>query len=212
MITISAAVKNSIYQNPFFYETVSRGLSNFSAIAKLIHKDVELITQKPVKIQSIIVSLSRLSKSLKSKSFTKTIKDNLKDISIKTPISEFVIEKNQENIQKIEKLNKLKDKLLGVIIGESEINVVCKQSSSVFIRKTLKVKKELSGLSIVTIHFNEKLVRVPGFLYYLTALLFTNNINIIEILSTYTELNILIEPENLQKTANLLLNQLNRAG
>lgn len=210
MITISNAVKNAIYENPFFYESISQGLSNFSQIAKLIHKDIEQVVQKQVKIQSIIVSLSRLSKSLKSKSFVKTIKANLNDVSIKTPISEFILEKNPENIQKIAKLNKLKEKLLGIIIGETEINIVCSQSYARTIRESLKIKRELPNLAIITVHFNEKLVHIPGLLYYITGLLFTNNINIVEIISTYTELNILIEPKNLQKTANLLLNQLNK--
>ncbi len=208
MITISQAVREIIREDPFLYQVLSQKIANLHQVAKKIQPQVEKITYKTVKIQSVVMALVRLTKTLEEKNLTQLIRQNLYNLQIKTPIFEIVLEKNQENLQKLEKIFGKKDSLLGVIIGDKEINLVGNKKVKDKIIDNFSVKKIFENLASLAIFFNEKLVETPGLLSFLTNLFYINNINIIEVISTYTEINIIIHYHDLQKAVVILGNQL----
>lgn len=208
MITISQAVREIISEDPFLYQVLSQKIVNLHQLAKKIQPQVEKITYKTVKIQSIVMALARATETLEEKNLTQFIRQNLYHLQIKTPIFEIVLEKNQKNLQKLEKIFGKKDSLLGVIIGDKEINLIGDEKLIDLIKKIFIPKKLLSNLASLSIFFDEKLVQTPGLLAFLTNLFYINNINIIEVISTYTEINIIIHYNDLQKAVVILGNQL----
>ncbi len=208
MITISQSVREIISKDPFLYQILSQKIANLHQVAKKIQPQVEKITHKTVKIQSIVMALAREKKNLEEKNITQFIRQNLYHLQIKTPIFEIVLEKNYGNLQKLEKIFVKKDSLLGVIIGDKEINLVGDEKIIPLVKKNFVAKKFLSDLASLSIFFDEKLVQTPGLLSFLTNLFYINNINIIEVISTYTEINIIIHYRDLQKAVVILGNQL----
>ncbi len=208
MITISQAVREIIREDPFLYQVLSQKIANLHQVAKKIKPKIEEITFKTVKTQSVVMALARVTKNLQEKNLTQFIRQNLYRLQIKTPIFEIVLEKNQGNLQKLEKIFGKKDSLLGVIIGDKEINLVADEKMIPLIKKNFSIKKFLSHLASLSIFFDEKLVQTPGLLAFLTNLFYINNINIIEVISTYTEINIIIDYYDLQKAVAILGNQL----
>ncbi len=209
MLAISTAVERKVLENPFLFEVLSQKLANLSKISEAIHKDIENRTQKTVNRGSIVVALARLSKKLQRKqSWSRIVKSNLKDLNVKAPIWQFVVDKDMAALKSISAIQeRLVSEFLSFTVGEKEINVVCSPSYVKEIRERLPYKQEIPNLALLTIHFNEKLVQTPGLIYYISSLMFLNNINLTEIISTYTELNLVIKPDMLEKAVNVLIHQ-----
>lgn len=213
MIKVSSVVEELVLTNPFYYEIMTQGLANYSKVAQLMHNGVERETQKPVKHSTIVVSLTRLAKRLERKQcWINLTKQGLLDYSMKTPISEIILDNNEANILKLAQLSKKPKEFFSTTIGEEEINVVCTPFYVREINKALKPKKTLAGLALVSIRFKEKLVQTPGLIYYFSAMMFMKNINIIEVISTYTEINFLISQNDLQKVTQSLSEVFNIEG
>jgi len=60
-----------------------------------------------------------------------------------------------------------------------------------------KVVSEIPGLAQLSIKFDEKMFQAPGFIVYVLKELAWNNIGIVEIVSTYTELIIIVKEGDL---------------
>lgn len=209
MINTQQAVNSIIDRNPLYRQILSQKIVNLHKLALLIKNQVEDEAKKEIKTNTIVVALSRLAKTLKTIDIASFIQKNLYNFHIQTPISQLIIEKNSTNLSILKEFF-LKKKFIGVIVGEDEINLILtKKLADYFLRK-IKVKRHLSNLSSLSIHFNEKLVKTPGLFYHLSSLFFLNKINIIEVVSTYTQINFIIENQYLTQAINILKKQIER--
>ena len=209
MINTQQAVNSIIDRNPLYRQILSQKIVNLHKLALLIKNQVEDEAKKEIKTNTIVVALSRLAKTLKTIDIASFIQKNLYNFHIQTPISQLIIEKNSTNLSILKEFF-LKKKFIGVIVGEDEINLILtKKLADYFLRK-IKVKRHLSNLSSLSIRFNEKLVKTPGLFYHLSSLFFLNKINIIEVVSTYTQINFIIENQYLTQAINILKKQIER--
>ncbi len=198
MISIASIVEKIVRNNPLYFETLSSGIANCAQIARLIHPQVELDTKKTVTQSAVLIALTRLRPSLNKSVVTKKVKENFKDISLKTPIHELVFHKSDENVLRIESIKQRSGEFFSLTLGNDEITVIC---SSYYLTtlKTIPHKIKIENKAILTIKFDTYLVENPGLLYVVTSILYANNVNIIEIVSTHTELHIIIELHDIEK-------------
>ncbi len=194
MATISHIVKKIVRENPLLEEFLSRKLISYASLAEYLKEKIELELDKKVKHTAIIMALRRLAEELESKNKRIVKKVFLEDnIIIKENLIEIILEKNNKNLKKLYENNLIQN----IIQSNNEIVLIInkKNYEKVYslIKKSFKIKKVHENLNSITLRISEEATNTIGFFYIITKELAFNNINIYEILSTYTELTILID-------------------
>lgn len=215
MATVSHIVKKIVKENPLLEEFLSRKLINYASLAEELHPKIELELNKTVKHTAILMALRRLSEELENKN-KKTIKKVFleDDIIIKENLIELIIEKekilkNKESERNYKKLLEKLDSKIQIVNSTYEIILILNKKLYEKTKKILeeynfKIKKEHENLSSITIRISEEATNTIGFFYIITKELAFNNINLYEILSTYTELTLLLKEKDIIKAFEVL--------
>lgn len=209
MIKISAVVAEILESSEVASEAMRAGLLNLSAFADQIHPEVEARTFKPVKRASIVVALSRLAQHQQQ---VPSLKPNvtLDSVTIKSPLCDLTFEKTDRNLEKlkvlIRELSQREQQFLTLTQGTEEITIIADQENETEIRTIFETKPKAAYTDLVgiTVRFSEKYLQQPNTIYAILSMLAVKRINVIEIVSTYTELTVLIEKDNIQTTMELL--------
>lgn len=201
MITIQEAVKNIVEQDVEVKNGMARGLINLSHYARLIKKQVAQLSKKDVSVQSIVVALARVSKKLKAYRYLPDVK--ISQLSVKTPIIEFIYPNTLENQTKLGKIadavSSLSDPFLSLSTSTHDIAIVVSAEAEakiarIFGSRPLVVKKNLSAVSI---RFNKDLVEESGIGFSLMQKISSRNIVLDEVVSTYNEFTLVFKREYL---------------
>ncbi len=209
MATVSHIVKKIVKENPLLEEFLSRKLINYASLAEELHEKIELELGKKVKYTAIIMALRRLAEELESKNKTTIKKVFLEDdIIIKENLIEIILEKNNKNNKYKDFLKKL-DYDIQIVNSNYEIILILnkkkyEKTKKVIEQYDLKIKKVHKNLSSITIRISEEATNTIGFFYIITKELAFNNINLYEILSTYTELTLILNEKQIIKAFEVL--------
>ena len=183
---------------------------NLRAFAKQIRPEVEKKTFKPVKIGTIVVALSRIKNSQNEIEPIKPI-IKLDELSIKSPISDITYEKNEETVRLAHDFSKQLGDLNGHFFtmtqGINEITFIISEDlrSKLMDHFQHKPKAIFDNLVGLNVRFSENYLQHPNVIYAILSRLASKRINVIEIVSTYTELMIVVE----KKEMELAISQLN---
>lgn len=212
MVTIAHLVEKIVEQKPFLEEALARGLINYAALAEMLKPEIELELKKQVKHSAIMMALRRLSDKLE-KSFIHQAQVRFKetDITIKSDLFEITVLKSPSIINNIKKLYGLidfpKGDFLTITYGIYEIMFISNKRYKHQILKCLqgeKVIKIIDQLSSLTIKIPLDAVEQVGLFYVVTKALNWVNINIIEIVSTLTEMTFILKENDISKAFNTL--------
>lgn len=214
MIKISQAVAEVIKGDEVAFEAHKTGVLNLSAYAKQIQPIIEKMLYKPAKIGSIVVALSRIKNEIDNLADLKP-KVRIQDLIIKYPLSEVTFEKDEESIKAVTTLTATllkKNTLLTITEGINEITIICSSELKEEILKHFKTKPkgEYDQLAAISVRFIEKeYIEVPNMIFTLVSALATKRINLIEIVSTYTEISFIVKNKDMQTTIDALRQFLN---
>lgn len=210
MISVKDALNEIIQNYPFIEEGLSKGIINYSAFAREIRPLIEKRLYKGVKEGAIAMALKRISKSLsKDQSAGKLL--NLTDLTVRSNLTEFTFLNSESLADKQSGLfNKLaahKDIFCAVSQGIRETTFIANAAAAVVIEKSFsdetKVAK-INQLSSITIHLPKETVETPGIYYQILKTLAWEKINVIEVISTYTELTIVFSDKDIDKAFSVL--------
>lgn len=210
MIKISEIVKTILYGDEVALYAISSGILNLSAYANTIKREVSARTKKPVKNSSIVVSLSRIAKTVKKQvPLLPLLK--IDNISAKSGLVEITFDKNEHN-RKL--LNSLYAKpefaqadFFTVTQGINEISIIVSEhlKKAVFAGfKEQKPKFFLDKLAGLTVSFGKEYITTPNTTYGFTRILAVRRINIVEVVSTYTEITFILAEKDLQLAFGLM--------
>lgn len=208
MIKVSNTVFEIIQTDELALEALRTKLLNLSAYADKIQKNVENAAKKPVKKGTIVAALARIGKNLpKASSLIQNVL--LTNIGIKSSLTLMTFKRSIEVQRKIANMHPFllsTYELFSVTEGPEEITIICGDNSKSTILKHLgtKPKAEFSGLVAVSVAFSEKNIEIPNVIYTLMNALAAKRINILEIVSTYTELSFLIRKEDMETAIKAL--------
>ena len=209
MITTAQLTKDYISQHPGIKECLKKGLINYSALARMISEKKGI--QNKSSIAAVLVAATRYGEELrKEKNYEKDVIELLKSggIEAKNRIAVVIVEKNilPESMMDIEKEAKKKGNVFNAIEGSLTITVIISQSFIPELKKKFgnSIIKSTENLIEIIIKTGEKIEKIPGVVSYLTSLLAENNINIIEIMSCWTDTIIIIEEKDFSKSVELL--------
>ena len=209
MISISRTVEETIKRKPFLQESLSKNIINYAALSDLIKEDVEREVGKKVELSAIIMALRRLSDKLNTK-FTDKIKfEDDTDITIQSELFEVTVIKYSTIFQTIKGLYDKDDfdkgDFLTITQGIHQVTIISnKRYKKEFLNalKKEKILKEVDNLSSLTIKIPINAIDTVGLFFMATRALAWENIPITEIVSTLTELTIILREKHITTAYN----------
>ena len=210
MRKISEAARDIVLHSEMACLALEQGCLNLSKYAATIQKEIEKRTKKPASIGSIVTALSRIELT---EGFSATLQPKLHiyDVSVKSGLVEAAYEKTKEHIRIFNALYCNRDVSTSDFFmftqGSGEIAVVAMEQVLPTLLEMFKPSKpkiiirELAGL---TLRFREDDVQTPNLLHSLLQHLATEQLNIIELVSTYTELTLLLAEKDIERAFSLL--------
>jgi len=221
MTTITDAVREVIKRNPIYTSAILAGIADYTKIAKAIKEDVEKILKskskniKGVKEKSLVTIVQRVASEIKEEKseFYEKIENVLKkakatittnvvefnlvnDWRILKATYEFASQKNFHPEAVISIVQGLKE--IAVIVGEDFAEEYEKHIEKIVkeIEKEGKVKKAIRTVNkdivLLDLIGHEDSLGTPGYFQYILTLLAERKINIVDMLTSYTETIILL--------------------
>jgi len=200
MVTVARVVEKIVEQRPFLEEALALGILNYAVVAETMKEEIEQEMNKKVKVPAIMMALRRLSEKLE-RTFVPRAKAKFKqsDITIKSDLFEITVAKSATLSSTIRKIYDLADDRAGNFLtitqGLYETTIIASKVLSSKITRILEhetVIKKIDALSSVMIRLSDDAVNTVGMFYVVTKALNWNQINIVEIVSTFTEMNYIL--------------------
>ena len=212
MVTIAHLVEKIVERTPFLEEALARGLINYAALAESLQPEIESELKKPVKPSAIMMALRRLSEKLE-KGFIKQAQIRFKesDLTIKSDLFEITVLKSPTIINNLKKLYEIIDfsrgDFLTITHGIYEITIISNKKYKARVQKIFadeKIVKLIEGLSSLSIKIPIEAVEQVGLFYVVTKALNWETINIIELVSTLTEMTFILKEDDVSQAFNAL--------
>lgn len=205
MLTVPEATKKIVLRSRFLTEAMSKNIINNSALARYIKPELEEILLKDVSESAVIMALNRLSAEIEPKYSSRQIFDTHPAMATRSNLFSLTVD-NSKNID----LNSLlvlaggKETLL-VNLGIFETTIVASDSLKNKITDLLGLAEaNLEELSSITIDLPEVAGKTPGVYYFFIKSLAWEGINIVELVSTETELTLIFESKDLSRALSVL--------
>lgn len=204
MINIATVVEDTLMHDDVALAAARRGWLNFSSYARSIRPHIQDVLMKDVQEGSIVTALSRLAAAHAQKEQPEIGSDTIQSLAVHSNLEGITYERSdlisariRETYNRINANNKT---FLTVTQGINEITILAEaQVAQVFrdkLKDTSKIydKRNLVG---ITAKFALGNLEIPNLIFALTRRLAYKSINIIEIVSTATELTYIIERSDL---------------
>lgn len=210
MITVPQATETIIKRSRYLAEAMSKDLINASSLARYIQPEVEKLTFKKVTLSSIIMAIKRMQTQFTPNYKPVTIFTEAPDMIVRSNLTLLYV-KNSENLLKklaiAEKASNNVHKKALFSYGRVESMILCNKLSAPAIFDILMdedITKQFHNVSSITLHLPVEAVESPGIFYFLIKSLAWEGINILDILSTHTELVLIFKNEDINEAFKIL--------
>lgn len=213
MITVAEVLNKVVLETPFLEEGIADGIINLSALARKVRPQVEKTSMKPVSESAILMALKRMSPKL-----TKKIKLNKQsifragDLTVRSDLSEFTFLKSDTLVEKqkalLHEIKERADHFVTFTQGVFEITTIVNADLTETVETIFKGEKvisQLGNLAAITIRLSPQTVHTPGVHYSILKQLALRDINVVEVVSTYTEFTIILEKDHVDVSFSVLL-------
>ncbi len=215
MDKISSVVEELVLEDDDILMLGSQNVVNWSSYARKIQPRVEAILGKEARLGSIVTALTRYFQNIPDRESFNSNDQLIERLSIHSNLEGITFERSAESSFQIQKeyqnLSLNPNSFVTVTQGINEITLVGESQyihqfrTSLASLKKIYDKKNLVGISI---KFQLKYLEIPKVLFQFHRSLAQKKINIIEIISTATELTFIIEKKDLQKAIESLQRKL----
>lgn len=210
MVTISKIVEKMVKENPSLEIALSKDIISYSKLARYLREEVEKEFGKKITDAAIMQALKRL-KEKSARMYEKKSEFYALELNTNSNIASITIGKSSRLPQIMQSLYAMPELEQGFVLNATHGN----NQTTFLISRVLEHKVEdilhsekiiarMRDLSQLSVRFDHKMFETPGFIVYVLKDLTWNNINIIEIVSTYTELIIIVKSEDLLRAHNIL--------
>jgi len=209
MVNITKITDAYISEHPSINDCVKKGLINYSALTRIIASELGLDLKK--NFDAILIACRRYFDKVKKE---KVLEDKIIEIlkksklGVKNKIIVALIEKDIyfNHLLELQKTIKDKAEVFHVIEGSNTITLITAEEFKDEIKKLFKTKiiKITENLAEVTLKSPKDMEETPGVIAYLTGLLASNGINIVETMSTWTDTLFVIDEKEIAKVMDVL--------
>ena len=208
MYSVVDATKKIVQSNQFLAEYLASELINTSQYARKIKAEVEALTMKRVELNTIVTSLNRIKKTIQGKL---SVDFYIDDVQMKYPISDIVYPKFDNDYLKIvdlyKEIGKISNSFLNITQGQSETNIFVNSVFSYSVIEKFKGHKPLyqrEDLAGMVTKFSPKYMDVAGSAFSVLRTISLEGINLIEVLSTYTEMSFFVDFKDSQRVMEII--------
>ena len=205
-MSINKQTEDYIRSRPSIKDCLKEGLINYSSLTRKISKEKGI-----KKFDAILIAGRRYKRKLGlEKSREKKIIDILKNsrLEIKNKIAVIVIEKPRyfDDLIELQKKIKKQRSEFHLIEGQEVMNIITNEEfipliEEVFKNKIIKINKDLVEIVLVV---DERIESTSGVIAYVYSLLGDNDVNIVEEMSCWTDVLVVIDEDDLAKAMGLL--------
>jgi hypothetical protein len=186
-----------IKEHPHIKHCLKKGLINYSSLARLIAKELNI--EKKSSKEAILIAARRFKESLKKETqHEKQVAQLLaeSEVEVKNKIAVFIIKKDTKS-EHLEKLQKEKT-ITYLSEGSDSYTLVTQEKHNTKINKLLKnnIIKKTNNLALITFKSPKIIEDQPGVIAYLTSLFAEHGVNIVELLSCWTDTLFVIRTED----------------
>ena len=210
MVTISHIVQKLVNEKIFIQEPISKGIVSYSSLAQHLKPDIEKELGKKVKSHAIVMALRRYADTLKKEH--KDITFNYSsEIILKTDMCDIALLRSSTLLKKLKSFYDVVDfekgDILNIIHGRHEVCVVTNER---YRKKLLSLMKEEKILNVennlvsLTLTYSKEFLHTPGVIFNIVRNIAWENINIFEIVSTNTELTLILHKTDAVKGYKVL--------
>lgn len=218
--TVSKAIKDILFSNSIYLNSLKLGIANYTALAIKIKPEVDRILGSEININTIVVSIKRIADVLQQnqdlESITQEEKENLAGarISLTGSILDVEFDKEMENIEKVLDLfDRQSDIRFNIFQSKNHMNLFIENISE--IKKifsnndspTISPSKIKEGVSMITISLpweETELRKTYQLLSMISTILYDNQISLHNAFFTPTEIVLIINDKDAAKVYELL--------
>ncbi len=211
MITIPEVVEQIVVSSPFFEEGLSKKIINCSALARQLRPAIEKRLFRKVQNGAILMALRRLSRKMKHISGFNTVLSSHNDLIVRSNLVEFVMNNTDFLIDMHKYLINLAEQeeqyFMTITEGIFETTIIASNELYSQIKKVLaegQIITELKDLSSITIRLPKENIYMPGLYYHFLKALAWKRINIVEVVSTYTEITLVLDNKEVDRAFSVL--------
>ena len=212
MIKVQDIVSEIVKRDDVAGLAIQNGYINFSKYARKIKPEVDKTLLMDISEKTIVVSLIRLAKLLDQKAINQN-KVKLDHISVHPDLGELCYERNSHNLKLLKIIQTDLQEKDGLFFTTTEsVGEITIIANNRLIKKVVNVFNKIdpiyshNQLTGITVKFSKAYLDIPNVIYDITKELAIKDLNIIEIVSTTTELTYIIERHNTE----LALRQLSK--
>jgi aspartokinase len=202
MVSIAQLVEERVLEQPFLADALQRGILNYGAVADELLPSIQQVTKRNVRHAAVMMALRRFAERLEKQELTFPTFSTSSNVILQSDMFELTTTKSKEAIAAIRTLRDSIDQeggdLLTVTQGLHEYTIISNKQHLRRLKALLKkaeIKSVIEELSLLTIKIPDEAIDSPGYFYSLIKALTWENINIVEIVSTLTELTFAIKDE-----------------
>jgi hypothetical protein len=212
MVTVPEKVREIILQSPFLEEGLASGIINLSALARQLLPQIEKELIKNVEEMTVVMALKRLSAQLKKKSYQMDdLLKNMKDLTVRLNLVEFTFRNSDFLLEKqkllLQELSGFTDEFVTITRGVFEIAIIISADAEKLVEEIFEEEEKISkisNLAAIIIKLPPKAISVPGVHYSILKHLAWGNINVVEVVSTFTEFTIIIGKDQIDNAFSIL--------
>lgn len=213
MITIAKRVEQLIEQWPMLKQGIELDLLNTSAVARYLKPEVEQEVGERVSEAAVLMALRRYEKHGKTPT-TVHPQDFLGDMSVRANLSDFTYS-NSPTLQRaiLQLAQEMPQQHYFTLSrGLMQTSIIFREDHQELVDKRLcdeRVEKKACNLTALTMQLKDRHGQIPGIIAYPLQLLAWRGIAVVEFISTYDELNIILHDEDVQPAFTTLNKALN---
>ena len=209
MPTISHIVKDILNRQIFLQEAINNEIVSYNKLARHLKPKIEAELGSEVKHSAVVMAIRRHAE--KSKNILQKPKFSYYIETIKTDICYISFEESSTLLPKIQTLYSTVDfkkgGILNIIQGNFEITIITNKRYEEELLDILheeKVLEIVDDIVSISLTYSKDFLFIPGVIYDVVRLMAWENINIIDIILTTTEMSVIISKKDLMRSYEIL--------
>ena len=211
MVTVTEAAKRIIERSRYLQEALEKNLINTSSLARYIKPELEEMLIRKTSNSAIIMAIRRIMKDLKPRFTYKNIFKSTPDMITRSNLTEINIANSKYLFEKYPDLIRVfksqAESFFTITEGVFETTIILSRDLYPNIKKLLKeesIVDEFHDLCSITIRLPKEAIFNPGVFYFFLKSLAWEGVNIIEVVSAYRELTLILERKDTNKAFSIV--------
>lgn len=204
MVTVSNIVKKLLERELLIQESINRNIISYSLLAKYLKPEIEQEMGKKIKDSAVVMALRRHASDVKTSYSKPSFRYAIE--TIKTDICYVVLEESPDLLHKLKDFYSIVDfkrgGILNIIQGNFEVSIITnmrykeKLLDLLYEKSILETVDDLVSISLT---YSTNFLFTPGILYDVSRFLAWENINVLDLILTKTEISIIISKKDLMR-------------